>query len=82
MSISPKESGGMQPLGVASVEDKIVQRALVEVLNAIYEVDFRSFSCGFRPGRSQHQALDALAAEGSNMDESRPDTGPGCGEVL
>jgi group II intron reverse transcriptase/maturase len=57
-----KESGGMRPLGVASVEDKIVQRAMVEILNAIYEVDFRSFSYGFRPGRSQHQALDALAA--------------------
>ena len=48
-----KESGGMRPLGVASVEDKIVQRAMVEILNAIYEVDFRSFSYGFRPGRSQ-----------------------------
>jgi group II intron reverse transcriptase/maturase len=46
---------------VAALEDKIVQRAVVEVLNAIYEVDFRGFSYGFRPGRSQHQALDALA---------------------
>lgn len=44
-----------------SLEDKIVQRAVVEVLNAIYEVDFAGFSYGFRPGRSQHQALDALA---------------------
>jgi len=57
----PKESGGKRPLGVAALEDKIVQRALVEVLNAIYEVDFRGFSYGFRVGRSQHDALDALA---------------------
>jgi RNA-directed DNA polymerase len=42
------------------LEDKIVQRATVEVLNAIYETDFLGFSYGFRPGRSQHQALDAL----------------------
>jgi len=48
-------------LGVASLEDKIVQRAVVEVLNAIYEEDFVGFSYGFRPGRSQHDALDALA---------------------
>jgi len=47
-------------LGIASLEDKIVQRALVEVLNAVYEVDFRGFSYGFRPGRSPHDALDAL----------------------
>lgn len=57
----PKDSGGIRPLGVAALEDKIVQRALVEVLNAIYEVDFLGFSYGFRPGRSQHDALDALA---------------------
>jgi RNA-directed DNA polymerase len=50
-----------RPLGVAALEDKIVQRAVVEVLNAIYEVDFLGFSYGFRPRRSQHQALDALA---------------------
>ena len=43
------------------LEDKIVQRSAVEVLNAIYEVDFLGFSYGFRPGRSQHQALDAVA---------------------
>jgi group II intron reverse transcriptase/maturase len=48
-------------LGVAALEDKIVQRAVVEVLNAIYEEDFLGFSYGFRPGRNQHQALDALA---------------------
>lgn len=58
----PKESGAARPLGVAVLEDKIAQGALVEVLNAIYEVDFRGFSYGFRRGRSQHDALDALAA--------------------
>jgi len=52
---------GQRPLGVASLEDKIVQRAVVEVLNAIYEEDFLGFSYGFRPGRGQHHALDALA---------------------
>ena len=49
-----------RPLGVPVLEDKIVQRATVEVLNAIYETDFLGFSYGFRPGRSQHNALDAL----------------------
>lgn len=57
----PKADGGKRPLGIASLEDKVVQRAVVEVLNAIYEEDFVGFSYGFRPGRSQHQALDALA---------------------
>jgi RNA-directed DNA polymerase len=57
----PKADGRQRPLGVPTLEDKIVQRAVVEVLNAIYEVDFLGFSYGFRPGRSQHQALDALA---------------------
>lgn len=57
----PKADGRQRPLGVASLEDKIVQRAVVEVLNAIYEVDFLGFSYGFRPGRSQHNALDAIA---------------------
>lgn len=57
----PKADGRLRPLGIASLEDKIVQRAVVEVLNAVYEVDFRGFSYGFRPGRSPHQALDALA---------------------
>jgi RNA-directed DNA polymerase len=57
----PKEDGTQRPLGIASLEDKIVQRAVVEVLNAIYEEDFLGFSYGFRPGRSQHDALDALA---------------------
>jgi group II intron reverse transcriptase/maturase len=56
----PKIDGRQRPLGVTSLEDKIVQRATVEVLNAIYETDFLGFSYGFRPGRSQHNALDAL----------------------
>jgi group II intron reverse transcriptase/maturase len=56
----PKADGRQRPLGVPVLEDKIVQRATVEVLNAIYETDFRGFSYGFRPGRSQHNALDAL----------------------
>ncbi|MGH7441091.1 MAG: group II intron reverse transcriptase/maturase [bacterium] len=57
----PKADGRQRPLGIAALEDKIVQRAAVEVLNAIYEGDFLGFSYGFRPGRNQHQALDALA---------------------
>ena len=57
----PKADGRQRPLGVAALEDKIVQRAVVEVLNAIYEEDFLEFSYGFRPGRGQHDALDALA---------------------
>jgi group II intron reverse transcriptase/maturase len=57
----PKADGRLRPLGIAALEDKIVQRAVVEVLNAIYEVDFLGFSYGFRPGRGQHDALDALA---------------------
>jgi len=56
-----KADGRKRPLGVPVLEDKIVQRSAVEVLNAIYEVDFVGFSYGFRPGRSPHQALDALA---------------------
>ena len=56
----PKADGRQRPLGVTALEDKIVQRAAVEVMNAIYETDFLGFSYGFRPGRSQHQALDAL----------------------
>jgi RNA-directed DNA polymerase len=56
----PKADGRQRPLGVPALEDKIVQRAAVEVMNAIYETDFLGFSYGFRPGRSQHQALDAL----------------------
>ncbi len=57
----PKGDGTTRPLGIAALEDKIIQRAMVDVLNAIYETDFVGFSYGFRPGRSQHNALDALA---------------------
>ncbi|MGD0455008.1 MAG: reverse transcriptase domain-containing protein [Solirubrobacteraceae bacterium] len=57
----PKPDGRQRPLGVAALEDKIVQRAVAEVLNAVYEEDFLGFSYGFRPGRSPHDALDALA---------------------
>jgi RNA-directed DNA polymerase len=57
----PKPDGGQRPLGIAALEDKIVQRALLEVLNQIYEVDFLGFSYGFRPGRNAHDALDALS---------------------
>src|SRR5918996_5587963 len=58
----PKRDGRLRPLGVAALEDKILQRAVVEVLNSIYETDFLGFSYGFRPGRRPHDALDALAA--------------------
>ncbi|MEW5755399.1 MAG: group II intron reverse transcriptase/maturase [Pseudomonadota bacterium] len=57
----PKEDGSQRPLSVTALEDKIVQQALVSVLNAVYEVDFLGFSYGFRPGRGQHDALDALS---------------------
>jgi group II intron reverse transcriptase/maturase len=56
----PKPDGRQRPLGVAALEDKVVQQAVVTILNEIYEEDFRGFSYGFRPKRSQHQALDAL----------------------
>jgi len=58
----PKADGRQRPLGIAALEDKIVQQAVATVLNQIYENDFLGFSYGFRPGRSQHQALDALTA--------------------
>ncbi len=58
----PKADGRQRPLGIAALEDKIVQQAVVTVLNEIYETDFRGFSYGFRPGRNPHQALDALNA--------------------
>jgi RNA-directed DNA polymerase len=56
----PKADGRQRPLGIAALEDKIVQQAVVTILNQMYEVDFKGFSYGFRPGRSPHQALDAL----------------------
>ena len=57
----PKADGRLRPLGIAALEDKVLQRAVVEVLNAVYEEDFLGFSYGFRPGRGPHDALDALA---------------------
>jgi retron-type reverse transcriptase len=56
----PKSDGGRRPLGIPALEDKIVQGAVAEVLNAVYEADFLGFSHGFRPGRSPHSALAAL----------------------
>jgi len=55
-----KDDGRLRPLGMAALEDRIVQHVLVTMLNAIYEADFLGFSYGFRPKRNQHQALDAL----------------------
>ena len=57
----PRPDGRLRPLGIAALEDKILQRAVVGVLNAVYEVDFLGFSYGFRPGRKPHDALDAVA---------------------
>ena len=59
-SYIPKPDGGVRPLGIAALEDKIVQQAARTVLECIYEQDFLGFSYGYRPGRSSHQALDAL----------------------
>lgn len=56
----PKADGKLRPLGIAALEDKIVQQAVVKILSAIYEEEFLGFSYGFRPGKSQHDALDAL----------------------
>jgi len=56
----PKPDGRQRPIGIAVLEDKIVQQAVVLILNQIYEEDFKGFSYGFRPGRSQHNALDAV----------------------
>lgn len=56
----PKSDGRLRPIGIAAVEDKIVQQAAAAILNEIYETDFLGFSYGFRPGRNQHNALDAL----------------------
>jgi RNA-directed DNA polymerase len=67
-----KADGRQRPLGIATLEDKVLQRAVVEVLNAVYEEDFLGYSYGFRPGRSPHDALDALAVgitrKGSSLD--------------
>ena len=56
----PKSDGRQRPIGIAALEDKIVQQALVDVLQSIYEEDFVGFSYGSRPGRSPHNALDAI----------------------
>jgi group II intron reverse transcriptase/maturase len=56
----PKENGKLRPISIPSLEDKIVQKTVVELMNAIYEQDFLDCSYGFRPGRSQHQALDEV----------------------
>ena len=60
-AVIEKEDGRPRLLGIAALEDKVLQAAVTEVLNAVYEEDFLGFSYGFRPGRSQHDALDALA---------------------
>lgn len=57
----PKPDGRQRPIGIASLEDKLVQKAVVWVLQCIYEQDFLGFSYGYRPGKSQHKALDALS---------------------
>ena len=57
---APGIDGRMRPIGIPTLEDKILQRATTEVLNAVYEVEFKGYSYGFRPGRNQHKALDAL----------------------
>ena len=57
----PKENGKQRPIGIPVLEDKLVQRSTTEVLQAVYEADFKGFSYGFRPRRSQHNALDALS---------------------
>jgi len=72
----PKADGRQRPLGIAALEDKIVQQAVVTILNQIYEVDFRGFSYGFRPSRSPHQALDALTV---GIQRKRVNWVPRCG---
>jgi retron-type reverse transcriptase len=62
-----KADGSKRPLGVPALEDKLVQREVVEVLNAIYEQDFLGFSHGFRPGKSAHNALDAVSVSTCTM---------------
>ena len=59
----PKGDGAMRPIGIPALEDKVLQRAVVMVLTPLYEQDFRDCSYGFRPGRSAHQALEALWRE-------------------
>jgi hypothetical protein len=63
----PKPDGRERPLGIASLEDKSVQRAMVEILNEIYEADLLGFSYGFRPGRGQHDTPSALAPKSQRV---------------
>ena len=70
-----KPDGRKRPLGIAALEDKIVQGAVAEVLAPIYEADFLGFSYGFRPGRSQHDALDA---PGRSPDDAEGELGARC----
>ncbi|WP_371927745.1 reverse transcriptase/maturase family protein [Pseudomonas sp. BC115LW] len=72
----PKADGRQRPLGITSLEDKIVQQAVVTVLNAIYEEHFLGFSYGFRPRRSQHDALEALKALKGQNAHSTPSGHP------
>ena len=71
----PKDDGRERPIGVPVLEDKIVQRSAAEVIGGIFEADFKGFSYGFRPGRSQHNALDAVRgrdqAEEDRLDSRR-----------
>ena len=69
----PKADGRQRPLGIAALEDKVVQQAVVTVLNQIYEEDFLGFSYGFRPGRSQHDGLDALGLGEDALPTLSPD---------
>ena len=70
----PKADGGRRPLGIPTLEDKIVQGAVAEMLSAIYEVHFLGFSYGFWPGRNPHQALDSP----DSPDEGADQLGAGC----
>ena len=75
-----KADGRQRPLGVAAMEDKIVQHAVVTILNQIYEEDFLGYSYGFRPGRSQHQARSSPSFAGAHM-TTHPALGAGCAPV-
>ena len=75
-----KANGKQRPLGIAALEDKVVQQAMVTVLNAIYEEDFRGFSYGFRPGRNQHMAR--CAVRGDQAEEGELDSRSGSKELL
>lgn len=66
-----KADGRQRPIGIAALEDKIVQQAVVTILNEIYEVDFRGFNYGFRPGRNPHDALDALDALSAGLQRKK-----------